>query len=471
MRTACAFALAVLAAVTLTAVGSPAAEGLPKLKLTVTETTVAKIHEGDLPAVVSGDARSGRRVVASPDNRHEAHPVARSFGKKPMVMAMDGQAYGPGLEGIDDDYPPVTWSPDSKRLAFVARSSRRSRCSVVLDGVEQKQYDTVRMPLVFSPDSRRFAYLAKKGERWLAVVDGVEGKEYDDVGGPIAFDAEGKRVAYSARAGDKWFVVADGEEGERYDFVRPPVLSPDGTRLAFAANSGSAWFVVLDGLRQPDYDGVSFASLTFSPNGQHFCYQARRGTSRVTVADGLEGIPYDASSYPEPPVYSPDSAHLAYCATRDNKAMVVLDGVEGKAFDDCRELTFSPDGCRLAYLAGNMEPGKSEWRMRVVLDGVEWPDCFGGSALSFSQDSKHLAYIAVVSLSFVKDTLAIVVDGVEAKRYASTFWGTRLVWDAPDRLHALMSSGSAARIVEVQIAEEEAPSLSRLPPQWASPAP
>ncbi len=466
MRTAFAFVLALLAAVALAAVGSPAAEGPPKLKLTVTETILAKIHEGDLLSVLSGAVQSDVHVVASPDNRHEAHVVARSGKKEPMVMAVNGQAYGPGLKGIDDYCDPVTWSPDSKRLAFVARASKRSRCSVVVDGVEQKQYDAVRMPLVFSPDSKRFVYLAKRGERWLAVVDGVEGKDYDEVAGPIAFDAEGRRVAYCARADGKWFVVADGQEGERYDSVLHPVLSPDGARLAFAATSGAAHFVVLDGQRQEAYESVSDESLAFSPDGKHFCYGAKRGRSWFIVADGVEGKAYDAIAHGLCPVYSPDSAHLAYCAVRDKRAIVVLDGVEGKAYDDCREPTFSPDSHRFAYLAQSKELGDSEWwtRVVVVVDGVEWRNYYGVSNLSFSPDSKHLAYLAVVSRSkdalaavshsFIGDTLAIVVDGIEARCNASTFWGTRLVWDASDRFHALMPRGSAACIVEVQIAEE-----------------
>jgi len=47
------------------------------------------------------------------------------------------------------------------------------------------------------------------------------------------------------------------------------------------------------------------------------------------------------------------------------------------------------------------------------------------------------------------------VDGVETKPYDSIFWGTRPVWDAPDRLHALMRLGADldAYVVDVQIGE------------------
>ncbi|MCJ7797034.1 MAG: hypothetical protein MUQ56_09760, partial [Thermoleophilia bacterium] len=245
---------------------APADDTTAPIKLTTTDTFLAAIHTGNLTG--------SPRIVASPDNRHEAHPVGR-FAKG-MVMATDGQASGPTLQGFYNGT--LTWSPDSKHTAFLAGAPQKhARCSVVLDGVEQKQYDGVLAPLVFSPNGAHLAYLAKKGKLWLAVVDGVEGKEYEDVSGPIAFDAEGKRVAYSAKVEGRCFVVADGQEGERYELAVGPIIRPDGTRLAYAAKGGGTSFAVLDGQRQKEYDGISSESLVFSPDGKHFAYGVRRG--------------------------------------------------------------------------------------------------------------------------------------------------------------------------------------------------
>ncbi len=48
------------------------------------------------------------------------------------------------------------------------------------------------------------------------------------------------------------------------------------------------------------------------------------------------------------------------------------------------------------------------------------------------------------------------VDGVLTKPYAGVFWGTRLLWDAPDRLHTLLRAGPdrEATVVEVQVSDE-----------------
>jgi len=426
--------VALLAALPLVAAACwqvSAAETNGRLRLVTTETCLAKLHTGN----IAGHPR----FVASPDNRHEAHPIA-PFGK-PMVVALDGQAYGPGCQGIYDST--LTFSPDSRRLAFVAGAPQKgAQRSVVLDGVEGKQYDDVAMPLTFSPDSKRFAYLARKGKVWLAVVDGVEMKEYEQAAGPIAFDGEGKRFAYSAKAKGKWCIVADGQEGDGYDLAVSPVLSSDGTHLAFAVKSGARCFAVVDGESQKEYEDLATFSLTFSPDGKHLCYIAKRGESWFVVADGVEGTGYDAASYPK---YSPDSTRLAYYGVRGGKVMVVADGVEGKQYDQAAWLTFSPDSRRLAYVAILGE------KKSVVVDGAAGPEYETVMAPTFSPDSRRLAYLAGT-----KDKLAVVVDGAETKCYDGIFWNTRPVFDGPDRLHVLVRLGPDldAYCVDVQATEE-----------------
>jgi hypothetical protein len=90
---------------------------------------------------------------------------------------------------------------------------------VVVDGMEEKQYDGIGGSLTFSPDSKRVAYGAKVGNKWLVVVDGQEQKPYDTIlqGTPM-FSPDSQRVAYGAKGGNKnWFVVVDGNEGKKYD--------------------------------------------------------------------------------------------------------------------------------------------------------------------------------------------------------------------------------------------------------------
>ena len=84
----------------------------------------------------------------------------------------------------------VTVSPDSKRVAYAARSGRK--WLVVVDGVEGKEYDGIMAGTpVFSPDSKCVAYAPERGNKRMAVVDGVEGKEYEAFlkGSRLVFDS------------------------------------------------------------------------------------------------------------------------------------------------------------------------------------------------------------------------------------------------------------------------------------------
>ena len=90
---------------------------------------------------------------------------------------------------------------------------------------------------IFSPDSKRLAYTARSDRgNGFVVVDGKEGKIYDDVHRPI-FSSDSKRVAYVATSGDKYFVVVDGNEGKKYVLPNYPsnsfaTFSPDSKHVA-----------------------------------------------------------------------------------------------------------------------------------------------------------------------------------------------------------------------------------------------
>jgi hypothetical protein len=50
----------------------------------------------------------------------------------------------------------------------------------VVDGKEGKELEGLQQPTsLFSPDSRRLAYLARRGNQWRIVVDEAESEAYD----------------------------------------------------------------------------------------------------------------------------------------------------------------------------------------------------------------------------------------------------------------------------------------------------
>lgn len=183
----------------------------------------------------------------------------------------------------------LTFSPDSKRLAYVSITDGRQR--VVVDGVEGPEYERVSPP-EFSPDSQRVGYTTRTGERMRAVVDGVPSKEYTSILKPgVVFSSDSKHVGYAATYGEQCVVVIDGEESKKYDrYAGDITFSPDGRRRAYVAIHKDHEFVVLDGQEQQDVEGIRSNTLVFSPDSRHFAYAAIdfKNDQEFVVVDGVK---------------------------------------------------------------------------------------------------------------------------------------------------------------------------------------
>lgn len=96
--------------------------------------------------------------------------------------------------------------------------------------------------------------------------------------------------------------------------------------------------------------------------------------------------------------FSPDGARLAYIINRGEDCEVVVEGMDSiTGFRWPRDLLFSPDGRHLAFQAEREpKPWRSPKRTHVVvLDGqVVARDLEGVGTLAFSPDSQHLAFVS-----------------------------------------------------------------------------
>jgi hypothetical protein len=155
------------------------------------------------------------------------------------------------------------FSPDSRRVACLAR--KEGLFLIVVDGVEGKvRFEGViwafgvdrdgkiqgpsgsggpmqRGGLMFSPDSRRVAFVADTGDpaKQFVIVDDQKQQEYPGVTRP-SFSPDGKHLAYAAFAKDRktMLVIVDGVERERYDAVVVPPIYRDYGILEFIALKG-----------------------------------------------------------------------------------------------------------------------------------------------------------------------------------------------------------------------------------------
>ncbi len=228
----------------------------------------------------------------------------------------------------------ITFSPDSRRLAYAAYAVPEGRvyalCSAVIDGVEGPHFDTVNN-ILFSPDSQRVAYRVVAGQQWM-VIDGVQGTRYAQIGklgkneawldtGPTIkqiFSPDSRRYAYVAyedvnrtveypvegtrqtykkeETFRRVFVVVDGREWTKYEGLKDnheiwgvtltnPQFSPNSRSVAYAVKTGGKWFSVVNDVPGKQYDEIFEDSLVL--NNEYLSYFARNGTNIYYVEELL----------------------------------------------------------------------------------------------------------------------------------------------------------------------------------------
>jgi hypothetical protein len=104
-------------------------------------------------------------------------------------------------------------SPNAKRVAYVQKTGSME-CVVVngaREGCHKSIGDWAPEPFqgrtywggpLFSPDSRRLAYVAQNTDRWCVIVDQEEGDCYDNINpGSLTFSPNGQRLAYVTGTG------------------------------------------------------------------------------------------------------------------------------------------------------------------------------------------------------------------------------------------------------------------------------
>jgi len=279
---------------------------------------------------------------------------------------------------------------------------------------------------------------------------------------PVEFAAspDASRVALILDRADYWQVVIDGQSSERWNAVKQGclVFSPDSTRVVYAAERQGKSIVVLDGDVLWGY-GELTSKPVFSSDSKHCAFVTRHNRGQRLVVDGKTGRLCEAIG-DDDPIFSPASDCLAYTeiSSRGCSVAVVADLKEptlvtaGEPFDGIAGGTpiFSPDGKRIAYIAGK------DGRFIVVIDGensVPYDGIVKGS-LCFSPDSKHCAYAARRSgkaLVIVNGKVVSEHEGVFMLQFGSGHSGFSYLAKTRDHWVWIKNNG---RVCEVPGGEE-----------------
>lgn len=299
-------------------------------------------------------------------------------------LVVDQTEYGP-FDGIGSEI--VVFSPDGQHMAyFIYEGDDRS---VVIDNeIVEGPYQAYG-GFTFSPDSQHYAYRAVFNGKDHIVIDGVEQQSYDQVDNPH-FSPDSQRVLYSAREGDTWFTVLDGEEGKRYEdlSVRDPGFSPDSKKYTALASRGGKFIVIVDGIEGKAYDSwVNFPY--FSPDSQQVVYAVIHDNKWYIIKGQQEIGPYEIL-YQGQPIFSPDGKRMAYLAGEGGENFYYIDGKKDGPYQPEGSIVFSPDSQRIIYFALEGE----EWF--AILDGERIGPYQGVTEPVFSGDSKRVGYVALL---------------------------------------------------------------------------
>ncbi len=171
--------------------------------------TIEQLHDADRGCRLES-------VYPSPDRRRVAAVLVDNNAQG--CVWVEGQGQSPPWDYVID----VEWSPDSRRLAYLA--TRDGKVHVVVDGVDAGKYDDVPGHTVpFSSDGSRYGFLAAEFKKdrlksVRAVIDGTAGESFDNVTGPekeplLRFSPGGAHWLMFAKRGDQYFSVVDGRIG------------------------------------------------------------------------------------------------------------------------------------------------------------------------------------------------------------------------------------------------------------------
>jgi Tol biopolymer transport system component len=360
------------------------------------------------------------------------------------IRNVDGSGDARALEDPSQDYP---WllrvTADARRLLYLsppAWSGTSALHSLPLDGSS----DSVRIdgPLVaggsvrtyeLTPDGSRAVYLADQLqdevlELFSVPTDGsapavrvsgalvAGGDVYQDLHGFVprsfALTPDGARVVY----------LADQEEDERFELFSAPV---DGSAAPVKLNG----VLVAGGDVRTDAGAAPLFALT--PDGTRVAYLADQETDGhvelfVAPLDGhaparkLSRGEFVATS-DEPLQVSPDGARVVYRAhpgpgPRMQLFAALLDGsgapvrLDAAAGDQVGAFRISPDGRRVAYVAGSelfavaIAGGVPPERVNgTLVPGGSVTRPYYGSAFAFHPDSTRVYYIADQSMDEVHE--------------------------------------------------------------------
>ena len=328
-------------------------------------------------------------------------------------------------------------SNDGKHLAYLGR--RGSRKFIVFDGRPGPVFQSLERVKIdglgespgdaaFTADGSRFVYAAKKGSNlhlcWIDENGCYQSPPLTSID-VILLSPVGRSVAAvvspanASGARNNSHVLLNGVLSRQWDYVDPKHLyfSKDGKDCIYVGRTKTGRHPVWNGREGPLFPGdIGLTFLNETEKGRELCIFTSASTKSLTPyrlvhlsadftqTDERAGGHFHGTSSRNPGlVTAANGSGYAYFASPDRSKppfKVIHNGREVATFEDKntrpQELSISPDGKRLAFIAFGRE-GMSQ-SLKVWLDGKLGMDYFTCSPIVFSPDSSRAAYVGGVQV-------------------------------------------------------------------------
>jgi len=291
-------------------------------------------------------------------------------GTVPVSCLKEGQDCGQDLKvlhtGLENGFlSPASWSPDGKRLAFVAGGDQENFDVYVMDSTGSTPVNLTNSPerefdVAWSPDGKAIAFsrevtFGQDSEIWLMQSDGSNPKKITE-GCCMQWLPHNEGLIYvvtdvTSHLSDLWMTDISGTE--THNLTNSPlreyaaVLSPDGRFLAYSAfdsTTEQTHLYLLD--REtlvtvalvPDMNNALGAA--FSPDGSQLAFIADSGlyeehlyvmnvdqTGLIDLSE-LSGKPATANAMDTDPLWISDS-QLVFLSTRNKVGALYVINSDG----------------------------------------------------------------------------------------------------------------------------------------------
>ena len=269
--------------------------------------------------------------------------------------------------GLEWQVRNLSWSPDSKFIAFSDKDSSKDFSRIYLLSVDSRQIQELTdgpdlnlndFFCAISPDGKKLAFCRGGETSWDIYIVPMKGGEADrltsdntDIEG-LSWTKDGREIVYGANRGGSgsslWRISADGGEPRRVDIsgedLWNPIVARQGNLLACERYTGdeNIWRLEISTSKGEKnlpskfiYSTQAEECARYSPDGKKIAYQSNKsGSLQIWICDSngenhVQLTKLESNTEAWDPNWSPDGRMITYVGNFEGQNEIFTMSVEG----------------------------------------------------------------------------------------------------------------------------------------------